>query len=113
VDVPAVRACKGTLRDRRRALVEQLIPFSVFSSLVLVLCLLGPDAGRIFLGLFFLEMAIGINVVLVLVAPGQFVALGTDEPLIPLYRWSFENVVALAPPLFGLLAADYEITISL
>lgn len=93
--------------------MEQLIPLSVFSSLVLVLCLLGPDAGRIFLGLFFLEMAIGISVVLVLVAPGQFVALGTDEPLIPIYRWSFENVVALAPPLFGLLAADYEITISL
>src|SRR5215210_612776 len=70
--------------------------------LVLLLCLVRPGAGRIFLGIFFLVMAIGVNV-----------ALGTDEPLIPLYRWSFENVVALAPPLFGLLAAAYEITIAL
>jgi hypothetical protein len=41
------------------------------------------------------------------------VALGTDAALIPLYRWFFENVVALVPPLFGLLAAAYEITIAL
>jgi hypothetical protein len=28
-------------------------------------------------------MAIGVNVVLVFAAPVQFVALGTDEPLVP------------------------------
>jgi hypothetical protein len=93
--------------------VEQLIPSAVFNLLVLVLCLLRPNAGRVFLGIFFLVMAIGVNVVLVVIAPDQFVALGTDEPLVPLYRWFFENVVALAPPLFGLLAAAYEITIAL
>ena len=43
-------------------------------------------------------MAIGVNVVLVLVAPGQFVALGTDAALIPLYRWFFENVVLWSRP---------------
>jgi len=58
-------------------------------------------------------MAVGVNVVLVLVAPDQFVALGTDAPVVPLYRWFFGNVVALAPPLFGLLAAAYEVTIAL
>jgi len=93
--------------------VQQLITFAVFSMLVLLLCLVRPGAGRIFLGIFFLVMAVGVNVVLVLVAPGQFVALGTDAALIPLYRWFFENVVALVPPLFGLLAAAYEITIAL
>jgi len=31
-------------------------------------------------------MAIGINVVLMLIAPDLFVALGTDDALIPLYR---------------------------
>jgi hypothetical protein len=66
--------------------VQQLITFAVFSMLVLLLCLVRPGAGRIFLGIFFLVMAIGVNVVLVLVAPGQFVALGTDAVLIPLYR---------------------------
>jgi len=65
------------------------------------------------MGIFFLVMAIGVNVVLVLVAPNLFVALGTNDAIIPLYRWFFENFVALAPPLFGLLAAAYEITIAL
>jgi hypothetical protein len=93
--------------------VQQLITFALFSLLVLLLCLVRPGAGRIFMGIFFLVMAIGVNVVLVLVAPNLFVALGTNDAIIPLYRWFFENVVALAPPLFGLLAAVYEITIAL
>jgi hypothetical protein len=57
-------------------------------------------------------MALGVNVVLVLVAPDQFVVLGTDASVVPLYRWFFENVVAVAPRVFGLLAAAYEITIA-
>jgi hypothetical protein len=81
--------------------------------LVLLLCLVRPYAGRVFVGIFFLIMAVGVNIALVLVAPDQFVALGTDAPVVPLYRWFFENVVALAPPLFGLLAAAYEIMIAL
>ena len=93
--------------------MQQLITSAVLSLLVLILCVLRPNAGRIFLGLFFLVMAIGVNVVLVLVAPDQFVALGTNEAIIPLYRWFFENVAALAPPLFGLLAAAYEVAIAL
>ena len=93
--------------------MQQLITFAVFSLLVLLLCLVRPYAGRIFVGIFFLIMAVGVNVVLVLVAPDQFVALGTEDALIPLYRWFFENVVALAPPLFGLLVAALEITIAL
>ena len=93
--------------------MQQLITFALFSLLVLLLCLVRPGAGRIFMGIFFLVMAISVNVVLVLVAPNLFVALGTNDAIIPLYRWFFENVVALAPPLFGLLAAAYEITIAL
>ena len=77
------------------------MPWSVFCLLVLLLCLVRPYAGRIFVGIFFLIMAVGVNVVLVLVAPDQFVALGTDAPVVPLYRWFFENVVALVPPLFA------------
>ena len=93
--------------------MQQLITSAVLSLLVLILCVIRPNAGRIFLGLFFLVMAIGVNVVLVFVAPDQFVALGTNDAIVPLYRGFFENVVALAPPLFGLLAAAYEITIAL
>jgi len=93
--------------------MQQLITSAVLSLLVLILCVLRPNAGRIFLGLFFLVMAIGVNVVLVFVAPDQFVALGTNDAIVPLYRWFFENVVALAPPLFGSLAAAYEVAIAL
>jgi hypothetical protein len=92
--------------------MEQLIPWSVFCLLVLLLYLARPSAGRILVGIFFLIMALGVNVVLVLVAPDQFVVLGTDASVVPLYRWFFENVVAVAPRVFGLLAAAYEITIA-
>jgi hypothetical protein len=93
--------------------VQQLITFAVFRLLVLLLCLVRPGAGRIFLGIFFLVMAIGVNVVLVLISPDLFVGLGTNDALIPLYRLFFENVVAVAPPPFGLLAAAYEVSIAL
>jgi hypothetical protein len=93
--------------------VQQLITFAVFSLLVVLLCLVRPGADRIFLGIFFLVMAIGVNVVLVLISPDLFVGLGTNDALIPLYRLFFENVVAVAPPPFGLLAAAYEVSIAL
>lgn len=89
------------------------MPWSAFCVLVLLLCLIRPYAGRVFVGVFFLVMALAVNVVLVLVAPEQFVALGTDAPVLPPYEWFFENVVAVAPPVFGLLAAAYEIAVAL
>lgn len=93
--------------------MEQLLFSLVFYLLVVALCLVRPDAGRVFAGLFFLTMALAVNVVLSLTAPDLFVALGTADALLPPYRWFFEDVVALAPPLFGLLAASYEVTIGL
>jgi hypothetical protein len=42
--------------------VQQLVTFAVFSSLVLLLCLIRPGAGRIFMGIFFLVMAISASV---------------------------------------------------
>lgn len=93
--------------------MERLIYSGVFSVLVLILCVVRPNAGRIFLGIFFLIMAIAVNIVLVFVAPGQFVALGVDGAILPLYQWVFEHIVAAAPPVFGLLAAAYEITVGL
>lgn len=80
--------------------------------LVLVLCLLRPNAGRIFLGIFFLVMAIGVNVVTVFVDPDSYIGLGADS-YIPLYRWVFIDLVALAPPLFVLPVAAFEIAIGI
>lgn len=93
--------------------MEMLIYFGVFSVLVLVLCVARPHAGRIFLGIFFLIMAIAVNITLVFFAPEQFVALGVDGAILPMYQWFFENVVASAPRVLGLIAAACEITVGL
>jgi hypothetical protein len=92
--------------------MQQLIIWAVFCLAILVLCLLRPNAGRIFVGLFFLVMAIGVNVVMVFVDPNSYIGLGADS-FIPLYRWVFINLIALAPPLFVLPVAAFEITIAL
>jgi len=92
--------------------MQQLMIWAVFCSLVLVLCLLRPNAGRIFVGIFFLVMAIGVNVVMVFVDPDSYIGLGADS-FVPLYRWVFMNLVALAPPLFVLPVAAFEIAIGL
>jgi len=59
-----------------------------------------------------LAMAIGVNIVLSLLNPQAFVELGKNA-LIPFYRELFHDVVALNPPLFGLLAAAFEIAVGL
>ena len=91
--------------------MDQLLPSLVFYLVVLVLCLARPGAGRVFVGVFFLVMAVGVNVVISVLSPDLFVGLGADAPLLTPYQWFFENVVASAPLLFGLLAAAYEVTI--
>ena len=92
--------------------MEQLVIWAVFCLLVLGLCLVRPNAGRVFLGIFFLLMAIGVNVVMVFVDPDSYIGLGAGS-FFPLYRWVFTNLVALAPPLFVLPVAAFEITIAL
>jgi hypothetical protein len=93
--------------------MEQLIPTAIFSVAMLALCWLRPGAGRIFLGAFYVAMALGVNLALALIAPDQFVALGTAEPLVPLYARFFEEVVARGPVVFGLLAVAYEVAVGL
>jgi hypothetical protein len=88
------------------------VPWAVFCLLVLLLCLVRPYAGRIFVGIFFLAMAIGVNVVTVFVDPNSYIGLGADS-YIPLYRWVFINLVALAPPVFVLPVATFESAIAL
>lgn len=72
-----------------------------------------PDAARIFIGVFFIVMAVAVNALLSTIAPDQFVRLGADAPLLPFYTWFFEHVVALAPQVVGILAATGEIAVGL
>ena len=90
-------------------------PFTIWLTFVLIVfafCLMRPNATRIFLGLFFMAMAIGINIVTVLVAPQSYVEMG-KHALIPLYRRAFLNIIALNPALFVLPIAAYQIAIAL
>ena len=93
--------------------MEQLIPWLVFCVAFLVFCFARPNCARIFIGIFFIVMALGVNGLLAFVAPEQFVAMGTDAPLIPFYAWVFLNVVAAAPTVVGMLAAAGEIVVGL
>lgn len=93
--------------------MEQHIPWLIFCIAVSLLSLFRPNAARIFVGVFFIIMAVGVNVVLSIVAPEQFVKLGTDTPLIPLYGWFFQNIVAPAPQLTGIFAAAGESALGL
>ena len=93
-------------------MVVPIVASAIFVLAVVVLCLAKPNAGRIFLGLFFLVMAIGVNVVMVLTNPQSYVEYGSGA-LIPLYRELTLNIIALSPALFGLLLAVFEIAMGL
>jgi hypothetical protein len=71
-----------------------------------------PNAGRIFVGLFFIFMAIFVNAPLAFVNPEHFVEMGRNS-LIPLYRDLFIQHVALNPILFVLPVAAYQIVVGL
>jgi hypothetical protein len=92
-----------------------LIPIivgSVFVLAVVVLCLIKPNAGRVFLGLFFLVMAIGVNGSFTFTDPQGYVEYASGA-LIPLYRDIALTVVEVNPVLFGLLLMAFEIAMGL
>ena len=71
-----------------------------------------PNVGRIVAGLFFLAMALGVNLTLILVDVGFYVTYGS-QALLPVYRWFFREVVALSPTFFALLLVVYEVTVGI
>jgi len=89
-----------------------IIVSSVFVLAVIILCLIKPNAGRIFLGLFFIIMAIGVNGSFTFTNPQAYVEYAS-EALIPLYQDIALTIVELNPMLFGLLLMVFEITMGL
>jgi len=92
-----------------------LIPIiisSVFVLAVVILCFIKPNAGRIFLGLFFLVMAIGVNGSFTFTNPQAYVEYASGA-LIPIYRDIGLTIVQLNPMLFGLLLMVFEIVMGL
>ncbi len=84
----------------------------VYSLFVIALSLLRPNAGRIFLGFFFVAMGIGVNVTFLLTQP-SFVFDYGREAWLPLYRTLTESVIALSPTAFGILLILFEVAMGL
>jgi len=93
-------------------MLTPIIVSSAFVVAVIVLCLAKPSAGRIFLGFFFLAMALGVNGSFTFGNPQAYLDYA-EGALIPLYRDLAVSVVAISPVAFGLLLMAFEIAMGL
>jgi hypothetical protein len=92
-----------------------LVPMIVSSAFVLaviILCIAKPNAGRIFLGFFFLAMALGVNGSFTFSNPQAYLDYAQGA-LIPLYRGLAVSVVSFSPVAFGILLMAFEISMGL
>lgn len=86
---------------------------SVFVLFVVGLCFIKPNAGRIFLGIFFLVMALGVNGSFTFGNPQAYLDYA-EGALIPFYRDLAMGVINLfTPVIFGLLLMTFEIVMGL
>ncbi|HNS18525.1 MAG TPA: hypothetical protein PKI34_11970 [Bacteroidales bacterium] len=93
--------------------MDEKILWSIgFVLFVIILCIVKPNIGRIFLGIFYLIMAIGINIVNAITDPQSTVQMG-EASLIGFYRILFSEVVSKVPVLFILAIALFQITMGL
>jgi hypothetical protein len=87
-----------------------MIVSCIFVLAVVVLCFAKPNAGRIFLGFFFLAMALGVNGSFTFGNPQAYLDYASGA-LIPLYRDLTTSVIAfISPFVFGILVMGFEIT---
>jgi len=93
-------------------MLTPIIVSSLFILAVVILCFTKPNAGRIFLGIFFLVMAIGVNGWFTFTNPQVYIDYISDA-LIPIYRDIALTIVELNPVLFALLLMAFEITMGL
>ena len=91
---------------------EKIIWSIGFVLVVITLCIVKPNIGRIFLGIFYLIMAIGINLVNAVTNPQSTVLMG-EASLIGFYRTIFSDIVSKAPVFFILIIALFQITMGL
>lgn len=91
---------------------EKIIWSIGFVLIVILLCILKPNIGRIFLGIFYLIMAIGINLVNAITNPLSTVQMG-EASLLKFYRVIFSEIVSRAPEFFIIVIALFEIIMGL
>lgn len=87
-----------------------LNPFTVTISFAAGLAALAwyrPRVGRVVVGIFFLVMALGVNVPVALTDPTLFAAAGANA-LLPVYSWFFSEVLARIPLPFVIALILFE-----
>lgn len=91
---------------------EKIIWSIGFVLVVMALCAIKPNTGRIFLGFFYLVMALAVNTVLAFTDPQSIVQMG-EGSLLEIYKTFFSEVVSRAPVPFILFVAAFEISMGL
>lgn len=81
-----------------------------FTLLFLLFVLAKPLGARVFLGFFFMVMALGVNLVIALSDPQLLIGLGSHS-MIPFYRWTFQYWVAMEPMAFIIPIILFELAI--
>ena len=90
-------------------------PFTVtitFSLGLAALAYFRPRAGQFVAGIFFLVMALGVNVSVLFSNPTLFAVAGANA-LLPLYRWFFSEVLARYPLPFVTALIFFETTLGI
>lgn len=83
----------------------------VFVFAVVAFCFIKPQAARIFLGFFYLAMALGVNGSFTFGNPQAYLDYANGA-LIPIYRTLTVSIISLSPFLFGLLVMAFEISMA-
>jgi hypothetical protein len=89
-------------------MIAPIVAGILFSLLAVILGLLRPHAYRIFLGIFFLVMGIGVNLIFLITQP-EFVYVYGRESWLPLYRTLTERIIGASPGGFGIALIMVEV----
>jgi hypothetical protein len=92
--------------------MEPLIITIIFYLAVMFLCLARPNAGRIFIGLFFLVMAFGVHGYFIVANPQGYLDFANDFSL-SIFRDLAVTIVEVSPIGFGVLMLVFETAVGL
>lgn len=92
--------------------VNPLTVMAAFCLGVLLLSLFKPYGARIFIGFFFLVMAFGVNLTVLLTDPALIAATGQNA-FLPVYSWFFTVVIAAHPVLWMIPLILFEASVGI
>jgi hypothetical protein len=92
-------------------MVTRVVVWSVFVLAVAVFCLVRPQAARLFVGIFFAVMAIGIHGWWVISNPEGYVTFA-EQALLPFYRQLGVLLTQPHPRAFGIVMLVLEVTLA-